>query len=106
MALISLFPPSRLPDDRSLQEESSHETSYLRRGGGSVLPGVVVTLDRHVERPITIMTARLVPSIDVFNVGNFNTVQALQRQQNASTADNISAVLAPRIVRFGIRVNW
>ena len=63
-------------------------------------------VDLHVERPITIMTARLVPSIDVFNVGNFNTIQALQRQQNASTANNISAVLAPRIVRFGIRVNW
>ena len=51
-------------------------------------------------------TGTIVPSLDVVNLGNFNTLQALQRQQNAATANNISAVLAPRILRFGVRVNW
>jgi hypothetical protein len=63
-------------------------------------------VDFHVERPITFMHAHLVPSVDVFNVGNFNTIQALQRQQNATIANQISAVVAPRVIRFGIRVNW
>jgi hypothetical protein len=52
------------------------------------------------------MNSHLVPSLDIFNLGNFNTIQALQRQQNATTANQISSVVAPRVIRFGIRVNW
>ena len=63
-------------------------------------------VDFHVERPVKFGTVRFVPSMDVFNVGNANTVLALQRQQNSNIANNISQVLAPRVVRFGIRVNW
>jgi hypothetical protein len=63
-------------------------------------------VDFHVERPLSFGRAHLVPSMDLFNVSNNNTVQALQRQQNAATANNISAVVAPRVLRFGIRVNW
>ena len=63
-------------------------------------------LDFHVERPITFGRTHFVPSMDVFNITNNNTVQALQRQQNAATANNISAVVAPRVLRFGVRVNW
>ena len=44
--------------------------------------------------------------LDVFNVGNGNTILALQRQQNSAIANNISQVLAPRVARVGIRVNW
>ena len=49
---------------------------------------------------------RFIPSMDVFNVMNSNTIQALQRTQNGATANNISAVLAPRVLRVGVRVNW
>ncbi|HYT69550.1 MAG TPA: carboxypeptidase regulatory-like domain-containing protein [Vicinamibacterales bacterium] len=63
-------------------------------------------VDFHVERPISFLSTHLVPSLDIFNVGNFNTIQALQRQQNATTANQISSVVAPRVIRFGIRVNW
>jgi hypothetical protein len=63
-------------------------------------------LDFHVERPVKLGTARFIPSMDVFNIGNMNTVLALQRQQNSAIANNISQVLAPRVVRFGVRVNW
>ena len=49
---------------------------------------------------------RFVPSLDLFNVTNNNTVQALRGQQNAATANDISAVVAPRVLRFGVRVNW
>jgi hypothetical protein len=63
-------------------------------------------VDIHVERPVKFMTSHVVPSMDIFNLGNFNTVQALQRQQNANNANQISSVVAPRVFRFGIRVSW
>jgi len=63
-------------------------------------------LDVHVERPVKLGTMRFIPSMDVFNVMNSNTIQALQRTQNGATANNISAVLAPRVLRVGVRVNW
>jgi hypothetical protein len=63
-------------------------------------------LDFHVERPISFGHSHFVPSLDVFNVANGNTIQAMRGNQNASTANNIQAIVAPRVVRFGIRVNW
>jgi hypothetical protein len=63
-------------------------------------------VDFHVERPLKFANAHIVPSMDIFNLGNFNTIQAWQRQQNASNANQISSVVAPRVLRFGIRVNW
>ena len=63
-------------------------------------------IDFHVERPVKVGTVRFIPSLDVFNVGNGNTILALQRQQNSAIANNISQVLAPRVARIGVRVNW
>jgi hypothetical protein len=69
-------------------------------------------VDLHVERPVSIMTLRFTPSIDVFNVGNFNTIQAIRGAQNtvsssgAGNANQIQAIVAPRVVRFGVRINW
>jgi len=63
-------------------------------------------LDFHVERPVRVNTLRFVPSIDVFNLSNLNTIQAIRGTQNAANANQIQAILAPRVVRFGIRFNW
>jgi hypothetical protein len=63
-------------------------------------------VDFHVERPLKFGNSHIVPSMDIFNLGNFNTIQAWQRQQNATNANQISSVVAPRVLRFGIRVNW
>lgn len=60
----------------------------------------------HIEHPLSFGSARFVPALNIFNVFNANTVQALQRTQNGSTANNISAVLAPRVARVGVRFNW
>jgi len=73
--------------------------------GESRLPNYQ-NLDIHVERPISFGTARLIPSLDVFNVGNANTVQAIRGTQTASNANTIQALLAPRAMRFGIKFNW
>jgi hypothetical protein len=73
--------------------------------GESRLP-TFQNLDFHVERPVSVGGTRLVPSLDVFNVSNNNTVQARRGTQNAANANNIQAIVAPRVLRFGIRFNW
>ena len=73
--------------------------------GESRLP-TFQNLDFHVERPVSVGRTRFVPSLDVFNVSNNNTVQAMRGTQNAANANNIQAIVAPRVLRFGIRFNW
>lgn len=73
--------------------------------GDSRLP-TYQNLDFRLERPIKIGTARFMPSLDVFNLLNSNTIQAQRGTQNASNANYIQAVLAPRVIRFGLRVNF
>jgi Carboxypeptidase regulatory-like domain/TonB-dependent Receptor Plug Domain len=63
-------------------------------------------VDFHVERPVKVNNVRFVPSLDVFNVANGNTVQAIRSRQNASNANTIQAIVAPRVIRFGVRVSW
>ena len=63
-------------------------------------------LDFHVERPIKVNNMRFTPSLDVFNIGNGNTILALQRTQNSAIANNISQIVAPRVARLGVRVSW
>jgi hypothetical protein len=63
-------------------------------------------VDFHVERPVRVMNIRFIPSLDVFNLANSNTVQAIRGTQNASNANQIQAIVAPRVIRFGVRVNW
>jgi hypothetical protein len=63
-------------------------------------------LDFHIERPVRIGTVRFIPNMDIFNVANSNTIQAIRSRQNAANANQIQAILAPRVVRFGVRVNW
>src|SRR2546430_13598056 len=73
--------------------------------GDSRLPNYQ-NLDFHVERPVRVQSVRFIPSLDVFNVSNANTIQAIRGTQNAANANQIQAILAPRVVRFGIRFNW
>jgi hypothetical protein len=97
-------------------QEISVQTPSRPNGGGQVdvllnpvgdsrLPNFQ-NLDFHVERPVKMMSMSFVPSIDVFNVGNWNTIQAIRSRQNATNANQIQAILAPRVIRFGVRVSW
>jgi hypothetical protein len=63
-------------------------------------------VDFHVDRRFRLGSANILPSLDVFNVANGNTIQAIRGTQNATNANQIQAILAPRVVRFGIKVNW
>jgi len=73
--------------------------------GESRLP-TFQNLDFHVDRPIKVGSVRFVPSVDIFNVFNSGTEQAIRGAQNSSNANYIQALVAPRVARFGIRVNW
>ena len=57
--------------------------------------------------------------MDIFNITNSNETLALRRTQyslNTTTGvgsssstlppNNISGIVAPRVIRFGVRVNW
>ena len=79
--------------------------AVLDRVGDKRLPNFQ-NVDFHIERPVSFRTLRLVPSMDVFNVANANTMQAIRGTQNAGNANQIQAIVAPRVIRFGIRVNW
>jgi hypothetical protein len=63
-------------------------------------------LDLHVDKRFRFGQASLLPSLDVFNVMNFNTIQAIRGTQNAANANQIQAILAPRVVRIGARLTW
>ncbi|MGH9314227.1 MAG: TonB-dependent receptor [Vicinamibacterales bacterium] len=62
--------------------------------------------DFRVEKAFTFGTTRIVPGMDVFNIGNVNTVLARRRLQAAANANRISGIVAPRVIRFGVRVSW
>lgn len=45
-------------------------------------------------------------SLDAFNILDESTVLQRRRRLDASTADNLTETLSPRIYRMGVRVNW
>ena len=63
-------------------------------------------LDVKFARPVSFGKTRWSPELTVFNVFNGNTVQAIRSRQNASNANQIQAVLAPRVVQLGVRVSF
>ncbi len=64
------------------------------------------TLDLRIDKAFKFNRLTLIPSMDVFNLFNANTILARRTNQNASNANNISGVVAPSIVRFGVRATW
>jgi hypothetical protein len=64
-------------------------------------------LDLKVEKFIALPRGvRVSASVDVFNLANANTALVLRSQQNATNANQVSMILAPRIARFGLRLLW
>ena len=43
---------------------------------------------------------------DAFNVLNANTVLVRQRIQNSPTANQVTTIVAPRVIRLGLRASW
>jgi hypothetical protein len=62
--------------------------------------------DLRIGRTFHVRTACISPSLDIFNIGNSNTVLGRRRNQAAANANQISTIMAPRIIRFGVRMQW
>jgi hypothetical protein len=84
--------------------------------GSDRLPNVTM-LDLRLDRPIQLRQLRLIPSLDIFNLTNANTVQSRRRimytfnhatgvGSSPSNANNISGIITPRVIRLGLRVSW
>jgi hypothetical protein len=64
------------------------------------------TFDFRVDRPFHFGSVTVIPAMDVFNLANTNTVQAINRNQAAANANTVSGIIAPRVARFGVNVRW
>lgn len=51
-------------------------------------------------------TSKVTLSADIFNVLNADTILSRRRTQNAANANLISSLVAPRVIRFGARLQW
>jgi hypothetical protein len=78
---------------------------YLDRLGDNRLPNFQ-TVDFRVDKRFAFGKVRIVPAIDIFNLLNGNTSLSIRGTQNASNANQISSILAPRVIRFGFRAEW
>jgi hypothetical protein len=60
-----------------------------------------------VDKPFTIASrVKLMASMDIFNLFNGNTTLSMRGGQNAANANTISSLLAPRVLRFGVRATF
>ena len=79
---------------------------YLDRRGDVRLP-TFQTVDLQVDKAFTLFNRiEAVVSMDIFNLLNGNTSLSIRGGQNASNANQISSILAPRVIRFGCRVTF
>jgi hypothetical protein len=49
---------------------------------------------------------RITLNMSIFNITNANTVLAQTARQNTSTANFVTTIIGPRVIRFGARVNF
>ena len=78
---------------------------YLDKRGDLRLP-TFSQLDLRVDKTVVLGRVRAVLSMDVFNLLNENMALSVRGGQNASNANQISSILAPRVLRFGARVTF
>jgi len=65
------------------------------------------TVDFRVDKVFSIAgRVRITASMDIFNLLNGNTTLSMRGTQNASNANTISSLLAPRVIRFGFRATF
>lgn len=63
-------------------------------------------VDLKAEKKFTFNNVNINASVDVFNVGNTNSVLNRVTTQNAATANRVTEVTGPRVLRFGLRFQF
>jgi len=97
------FPQSVLSPNRA---NSAGQIQTLIDPLGDVRLDTFQQLDLQVDRAFQFGGIRLIPAMEIFNLMNGNTVLAQRRNQAAANANNVSQILSPRVIRFGLRVNF
>jgi Carboxypeptidase regulatory-like domain/TonB-dependent Receptor Plug Domain len=91
---------------------------FLYPLGDVRLPNLFVA-DFRLDKAFNFGGMRIIPSMDIFNLTNSSEILSRRRTQysyNATTGvgsssttlppNNISSIIAPRVIRFGARVTW
>ncbi|MEK6629364.1 MAG: hypothetical protein AABY89_01380, partial [Acidobacteriota bacterium] len=73
---------------------------------GDVRQANLQTIDFKIDKAFKFGKVSISPSMDVFNLTNAGTILARRRTQNATNANLISGVIAPRVIRFGFQARW
>ncbi|MGB2714008.1 MAG: TonB-dependent receptor [Vicinamibacterales bacterium] len=75
--------------------------------GTNRLPGFT-ELDLGFSRPFTFRNGktRVTFTADVFNALNINTIRGLQNNLSLTSFDRVTAIVPPRVVRLGARINF
>jgi hypothetical protein len=73
---------------------------------GSVRQPNYQQLDVRLDKRFTFGRTTIRPSLDIFNAPNYSTILARRRLQAADNANQISGIVAPRVARFGVSVQW
>ncbi len=94
------------------------DNTFLFPLGDVRLPNLFVA-DFRVDKAFNFGGMRIIPSMDIFNLTNSSEILSRRRTQysyNATTGvgsssttlppNNISSIIAPRVIRFGARVTW
>lgn len=97
------FPQGILSPNRA---NSAGQVTVLLDPLGDVRLANFHQVDLRIDRAFTLGRLKVTPSMDAFNLTNANTVLAKRRNQAASNANNVSQILAPRVIRFGVRASW
>ena len=63
-------------------------------------------LDLHWDKNFLFGQRRIQLNVDAFNLTNAATVLTRQTRQNFAQANYVTSILAPRVVRFGLKVNF
>lgn len=63
-------------------------------------------LDLHWDKSLLFGQRRIQFNVDAFNLTNAATVLARQTRQNFAQANYVTSILAPRVFRFGLKVNF
>ena len=82
----------------------SSQTVLLSQRGDERLPRVTMA-DIRISRPIRFGDRRIVPQLDIFNLGNASTVVNLQNAVGGAYL-NPREILSPRIIRFGFSLDF
>ncbi len=64
------------------------------------------TMDFRLDRAFNVGRVKLLPSFDMFNLTNANIVMGRRTNQNASNANRVFGILAPRVARVGLMVTF